>query len=258
MTFWQVVVLGIVEGLTEFLPVSSTGHLILAGKVLGIPGSPLLTSFEITSQLGAILAVVILYGKTMLVRWQVSKRILVAFVPTTLLGVVFYKLVKTVLLDSPAVVLWALLVGGTVLIGFELWYKKHAQHKIDKLEKLGYNQALGLGVAQTLAMIPGVSRSAATILGGLWMGIDRATVVEFSFLLAVPTMIAATGFDLLHTAGGFSGRELWLLGLGMVVSFVVALASIRWFLAYVTYHSFIPFGVYRIGLALVGLVILYS
>ncbi len=249
MTILESIILGVVEGLTEFLPVSSTGHLILASDLLGIPSSEFLKSFEIAIQLGAILAVVALYWKSFL-DVEVLKRVAVAFIPTGIIGLALYSFAKAYLLDNTQVVLWALLLGGVALIVFELLHKEKEDARQD-VKSISYFQSFGIGVCQALAIIPGVSRSAATILGGLFLGVGRVAIVEFSFLLAVPVMFAATGLDLYKSAGAFRPDDFGVLAIGFVVSFVVAILSIRFLLKYVRDHTFIPFGMYRIVLAVI-------
>jgi undecaprenyl-diphosphatase len=255
MTILQTIILGIVEGVTEFLPISSTGHLLLTSKLLGISDTNFTKSFEIVIQFGAILAVVVLYGKRIWSHKDIWKKVLVAFLPTAVIGFLLYKILKNYLLSSPLLVIWTLLLGGVLLIVFELWHKKRS---ISQVDAISYQQSLWVGLAQSLAIIPGVSRSGATIVAGLIMGISRQAIVEFSFLLAIPTMAAATGYDLLKSAGGFSGSDFWILALGFVVSFVAALASIRWFINYVKNHSFIWFGVYRIFIALLFYLLIFQ
>lgn len=250
MTILQAIILGIVEGVTEFLPVSSTGHLILTSKLLGIADSDFLKSFEIAIQFGAILAVVVLYWKKIWSSKDNWKKIVVAFLPTAILGFLLYKVLKNYLLSSQMVVIWALALGGIVLIAFELWHKKYGKAGVAEINQITYKKSFLTGVWQSLAIIPGVSRSGATIIGGLAMGISREAIVEFSFLLAIPTMAAATGYDLFKSGASFSGNQIYLLILGFVVSFVVAMAAIKWFIGYIKNHSFIWFGVYRIIIAL--------
>lgn len=248
-------ILGIVEGITEFLPISSTGHLILGSALLGIANSDFTKSFEIVIQLGAILAVVVLYFKSFF-DIEVLKRLIVAFVPTGVIGLALYKMVKTYLLGNEAIVLWALAIGGLALIAFEYWHHESPEANAD-VRAISYKQALLIGLFQSLAIIPGVSRSAASILGGLWLGIRRVTIVEFSFLLAVPTMAAASGLDIVKNISLFTaGTNVTALAIGFVVSFVVALFTIRWLLGFVRGHSFIPFGIYRIVAALLFFVII--
>jgi undecaprenyl-diphosphatase len=248
MDLWTAFILGIVEGLTEFLPVSSTGHLILAGKLLGETETDFSKSFKVAIQLGAILSVVVLYWRSLFVDWAIIKRIIVAFVPTGILGFLLYHRVRA-LLDNDRVVLASLAIGGVVLIVFELVHREKKGQENEKLTEITYFQCVLIGLCQSIAMIPGVSRSAATILGGLALGLPRKTIVEFSFLLAVPTIAAATGKELYENSAHFSGPEFEALAVGLVVSFVIALISIRLLLRFIKTHTFIPFGVYRIVLA---------
>jgi undecaprenyl-diphosphatase len=249
MTVFQALVLGIVEGLTEFLPISSTGHLILAAKLLGLTQTDFQKSFDIVIQLGAIGAVVVLYWRQFL-RPEVLARVAVAFVPTGAIGLALYPLVKTYLLGNESVVLLALFLGGLILIVFEVFYRKPAGAPAD-IKSITYLQAIGIGLFQTVAIVPGVSRSGATIVGGLAMGLNRETIVEFSFLLAVPTMLAATGLDLdlAKNASSFSAGQSGALAVGFVASFIVAMLSIKFLLSYVRTRTFIAFGVYRIAAA---------
>lgn len=246
MTIIQSVILGIVEGITEFLPISSTGHLILVGKLLGVADTNFTKSFNIAIQLGAILAVVVLYWHRLLHNREVWKKVAVAFLPTAAIGFLLYKVLKDILLSSPLLVVWSLALGGAALIIFELWHVRRTHQE----QPLDYKRSFFVGLAQSLAIIPGVSRSGATIVGGLLAGINRATIVEFSFLLAVPTMAAATGYDLYKSAGSFSFDQFYILAIGFIVSFMVAMAAIKWLLHYVKHHTFIAFGVYRIIAAL--------
>jgi undecaprenyl-diphosphatase len=214
---------------------------------MGIAQTSFQKSFEIAIQLGAMMSVVVLYFKSFL-NLEVIKKILVAFIPTALIGFVFYPIVKSLLLESKEVVLVALFFGGIALIVFELLHKEH-EDATSAVERMSYKQSLLVGLAQSVAIIPGVSRSAATILGGLLLGIKRVTIVEFSFLLAVPTILAATAFDLYQSAAQFSVSEFGTLILGFASAFVVALFSIKFLLAYIRTHTFISFGIYRIVIA---------
>lgn len=243
------IILGIVEGITEFLPISSTGHLVLAGKLLGIPDGSLAKTFDIVIQLGAILAVVVLYFRE-LFKWEMIKKLVVAFLPTAVIGLMFYKIVKTYLLSNVWVVLGALLIGGVALIIFERWYAEKVS-VVSPKESMSYRDAFLVGCAQAIAVVPGVSRSAATIVGGLSLGLSRKTIVQFSFLLAVPTMAAATGLDLLKNYELFSLTDMKTIAIGFLVSFVVALVVIKWFIRYVQKHNFEIFGWYRIALSII-------
>jgi len=282
MSFLHSIILGIVEGVTEFLPISSTGHLMLTSTLLKIQQTDFQKSFDIVIQLGAILSVVVLYWRR-LWEWGTIKKLFVAFVPTAILGLAFYKVVKSYLLGSDAVVLWALLLGGVFLVGFEWWCAKRktpspltaglplgereitspsarpacpvGREGVDALasggvgETISYTQSFIIGLFQSLAMIPGVSRSAATIVGGLLLGLKRKTIVEFSFLLAVPTMLAASALDLYKSAGNFASADWAPLAVGFVVSFLVAMVAIKWLLRFIQKNSFIGFGIYRIVVA---------
>lgn len=248
MDILQALLLSAVEGITEFLPVSSTGHLVLASDMLKIPQTEFVKSFEIFIQLGAILAVVILYFQKYSKNFKAWKNIIAAFIPTAVIGFVLYKFVKQFLLGNSLVVIAALFIGGILLILLEKIYKEKSHHT-GKIEDLTIKQSVLIGVAQSVSIIPGVSRSAATILGGMFLGAKRETAVEFSFLLAVPTMLAATALDLLKSDFKFTGQEVTILTTGFIGAFITALIVIKWFVKYVQKNSFFWFGVYRIVLA---------
>lgn len=248
-------ILGVVEGITEFLPISSTAHLILVSEAMRIEQSDFQKSFEIIIQLGAILAVLVLYFKKFF-NWEILKRLVVAFIPTGVIGGVLYVVVKKYLIGNTSVVLWALFLGGVFLIVFEKLHKEKEDAQ-EELEKIPYLTCVWLGVFQAIAMIPGVSRSAATIVGGLLLGLKRKTIVEFSFLLAVPTMAAATGLDLLKSASAFSVNDFGLLAVGFVAAFVTAILAIKFFLSYIRKHTFNIFGWYRIGLVAFVLLVVW-
>jgi undecaprenyl-diphosphatase len=245
MSYLDILILGVVEGVSEFLPISSTGHLILASHLLHLKQTDFQKSFEIAIQLGAVLSVVVLYWRALLVNVEILKRVITAFIPTAILGLVFYKIIKRVLLGNNTVVLYSLLIGGIFLVLFELWHKEK-ESASGELSDISYSQAFMIGLCQAVAMIPGVSRSAATIIGGLILGIKRKTIVEFSFLLSVPTMAAATGLDLIKSGGNFSWEELNFLLMGFITSFIVALLSIKGLIHFIKNHTFISFGIYRI------------
>ncbi len=252
MTILQAIILSIVEGITEFLPISSTGHMVLASVLMGIPQTEFLKSFEIAIQVGAILAVVGLYAKTKLFKKAVFTRLVVAFIPTAVIGLIFYKLVKGYLLGNLAVTLWALLIGGVALIIVEqyLGNRKAAEKEI---EQMSLKQAAIIGVCQSLAIVPGVSRAAATIIGARLLGLSRVAAVEFSFLLAVPTMLAATGLDVIKSGWHFTSHEWLLLGIGFVAAYVSAFFAVKYFVKFVQTHDFTGFGLYRIFIAVVFL-----
>jgi undecaprenyl-diphosphatase len=245
----QALIFGIVEGITEFLPISSTGHLMLTAQLLGLSQTEFLKTFEIVIQFGAILSVVVLYWKTLLVNFEALKRVILAFLPTAALGLLFYKIIKQYLMKSNQVVLWSMFIGGICLIVFEMLHKEK-DDSVDDISNIPYRTALMIGLFQSIAMIPGVSRSAATIVGGLILGLRRKTIVEFSFLLAIPTMLAATALDLMKNASQFSMAQINFLSVGFILSFVFALLSVKFLLNYIKHHTFISFGIYRIVLAL--------
>jgi undecaprenyl-diphosphatase len=244
----QVLVLSVVEGLTEFLPVSSTGHLVLASKVLNIPQTEFVKSFEIAIQSGAILSVLFLYLKSVLENKKILLKVLWAFIPTSIVGLIFYKLIKEMLIGNTMVTLVALIVGGVFLIIFEkLLLKKEGTKKI---ENLTVKQSALIGLAQAVAVIPGVSRSAATIIGGMSLGLSRVESAKMSFLLAAPTLLAATTLDLSQNYQLFTLDQLGTLAVGVIASFITATLAIKWFIGYVQTHSLFWFGVYRIILGL--------
>lgn len=259
MTFFQSIILGIVEGITEFLPISSTGHLIVTANLLGIPDSEFLKSFQIFIQLGAILAVVYLYRSKLFVFTEqnvnIWKKVTAAFIPTAIIGFILYSFIKEYLLDNIVVVVISLILGGIILIAFELWQQKKGEDaKYQSIEDTPYKVAVYIGLAQVLAMIPGVSRSGTTIVAGRMLSLSKKAIIDFSFLLAIPVMFGATSLDMLKAGWGFSTEQFILLFVGFVVSFFVALIVIKWLLSYITKHSFIVFGMYRI---LAGLVFFY-
>lgn len=246
-TLWHALILGIVEGVTEFLPVSSTAHLILASHVLHLEETEFLKSFQIIIQLGAILSVVVLYWSKF---WNVEilKKLVVAVIPTGVIGLTVYKVLKAYLLGNIPVVLGALIVGGVVLILYR-GFKDGPDAEAD-FSEITYRKAFFIGLYQAIAIIPGVSRSAATILGGATLGISKRTIVEFSFMLAVPTMVAASGLELVKNRSALAGN-FSLLAAGFIVSFITAIIAIKSFLSFLKKRDFRSFGIYRIVLAIV-------
>jgi undecaprenyl-diphosphatase len=256
----KVVIIAIVEGLTEFLPVSSTGHMILAGELIGFksPGS---SSLEIIIQLGAILAVCVVYWRRL---WGVlrgvlsrdaqsllfARNVLLAFVPSMIIGALAYKHIKA-LLSHPSIVAWAFILGGIAILAIERMSHRNA---ITTVEAMPVRTALGVGLAQCLAMIPGMSRSGATIMGSLVMGVERKTAAEFSFFLAIPTMAAATAKDLWENGAAMSQSDMLGIGIGFVVAFLVALVVVRGFVGFVGRFGFAPFAWYRISVGIAALV----
>lgn len=248
MDFLQAGILSLVEGFSEFLPISSTGHLILASKLLNIPQTEFVKSFEIIIQLGAILAVVFLYWKKVFTKFNLWPNLLIAFLPTALVGLTLYKLIKDTFLGNSNVTLLALFLGGIFLILFEIFYKEKGG-QISEIEKISRKQAFLIGVFQSISIVPGISRAAATILGGMFLGLKRVPATEFSFLLAMPTMFAATGLDLVKSEFKFSANEMTILAIGFIGSFITAILAVKFLLKFLQTHTFIPFGIYRIILA---------
>lgn len=252
MNGFDALLLGIIEGITEFLPISSTGHMMIASRILGIGGDVFVQTFEIAIQLGAMLAVLALYPKRLLADMPTILRISAAFLPTAILGALAYPIVKAYLLSDVRIVAYALMIGGVVLIAFErMGFAKKGGVPI---ASLSLPRAALIGVCQTLAFVPGVSRAAATMIGGMSLGLSRKEAIEFSFFLAVPTMAAATGLDLLKTEATFASGEIILLALGSITAFVVALFSIKFLIHFVEKWTLEPFGYYRI---LLGALILF-
>ncbi len=252
--YLTVILLGIVEGLTEFLPVSSTGHLILASELLGYDAATW-AMFNVVIQVGAILAVVVLYWRTFwavamgLMRkeptsWRFLRNLLVAFLPSVVIGLAMHDYVE-LLLGSPQVVAWALIIGGVAILLIERMVKDDRFHGIADIPMA---RVVGIGLIQCLAMIPGVSRSGATIMGALSLGVERRTAAEFSFFLAIPTMVGASTLELLKKGSDITSATVgWSsIALGFVVSFIVALVVIRWFVGLVSRRGFVPFAWYRI------------
>ena len=255
-----IILLGIVEGLTEFIPVSSTGHLVLAAELLGFE-SEAAGTFEIVIQLGAILAVIVLYWRRFfdvgmgLTRGDsgallFTRNVFLGFLPSMVIGFVVYDYVKA-MLESPILVAVALIVGGFAILAIERLVKRP---RFDSVEEMSWKAALGVGLIQCLSMIPGVSRSGATIIGALSLGVERRTAAEYSFFLAVPTMLAASSYDLLRS-GADLGEGAWgTIAVGFAVSFIVALVVIKWFIAIVSRIGFAPFAWYRIVVGSLALV----
>jgi undecaprenyl-diphosphatase len=248
MSFFVAALLGIVEGVTEFLPISSTGHLILTERLLGVTFTESVASFDIAIQLGAIAAVAILTGRKLLGNRRVLWLTFVAFLPTAIIGVLVHGLAKTYLLGNVTVVLWSLFLGGIFLIFFELLHSNRPA-RYQESTQITLLMAILIGCFQSIAIIPGISRSAATIIGGMLLGMERRAIVEFSFFLAIPTMAAATGFDLLKSAPNLSLHDAEVIAVGFLFSLLTALIAIKWLLRFIKTHTFIPFGFERIGIA---------
>lgn len=259
MTTVQNIIISIVEGLTEFLPVSSTGHMIITEKLLNITEDDFSKVFTVAIQLGAILAVVVLYWKKFFnfKNWQFYAKIAAGVVPALVLGFLFSKSIDA-LLESSTTVAISLLAGGVILLFIDKAFKNPT---VDKEEDISFFKAIMIGTWQCIAMIPGVSRSAASIIGGMQQKLTRNAAAEFSFFLAVPTMLAATGYKLLKyykDYGGFSSAEIKQLAIGNVVAFIVALLAIKFFIGFLKKHGFKVWGYYRIIVGITLLILIYT
>lgn len=266
MTIFESVVLGIVEGITEYLPISSTGHMILAGYFMGIQEDAFTKLFEVCIQLGAILSVVVLYWKKFIdfSKWQFYVKLIIAVIPALLLGFLFNDAIEE-LLESPLTVACTLILGGVVLLFIDNVFKNAI---IENEAAIKPKNALIIGLWQCISMIPGVSRSAASIIGGMQQKLTRHAAAEFSFFLAVPTMAAATGYSLVLKNWDVTGTEMkgyemlsqgnnmMTFGIGALVSFVVAMIAIKTFISFLQKHGFRAFGIYRIIAGAIMLVIL--
>lgn len=260
MTWIDTIILSIVEGITEFLPISSTGHMIIASAILGIGEDEFTKLFEICVQLGAILSVVALYWKKFFDRSRLDFyiKLIIAVFPALVFGFLFSKKIDQ-FLESPLTVALALFIGGVVLLFVDNLFSRG---KIDHEQNLGYNKAFKIGLWQVIAMIPGTSRSAATIVGGMQQKLTRRFAAEFSFFLAVPTMFAATAYKMLkawkeHPEILKDKHNLLVLGVGNIIAFVVAIIAIRTFISFLQKHSLVAFGVYRIIAATVIFIMMY-
>ncbi len=254
MNIFHTIIIGAVEGITEFLPVSSTAHMDIARHLLSIVATDFVKSFEIIIQLGAILAVLVLYWKRVFINPKYLIKIMIAFVPTGVIGFILYKLIKSFLLGNIWVEGVALLIGGVIILLFEKREEKRKETPTKKeIEDLSIKDLMLVGVAQALAVIPGVSRSGAIIISGRAMDISKTAITEFSFLLAVPTMLAATVYDVYKSGFAFGVNEWGTIALGFLVSFLVALFSVKWLINYIKNHTFSIFGWYRV---IVGSIIL--
>lgn len=255
----QTIIIGIVEGLTEFLPISSTGHMIITEKLLNVPDNEYTKMFTVAVQLGAILAVVVLYWKKFfdLKNWQFYLKLAVGVLPALLLGFFFSEKIDT-LLESTTTVAVALLGGGIILLFIDNMFN-HPRIKTET--EVSFTNSFVIGIWQCLAMIPGVSRSAASIIGGMQQKLTRSVAAEFSFFLAVPTMLAATCYKLYKhhkDTGGFTSLELQNLVIGNVVAFIVAVLAIKFFINFLKKHGFRVWGIYRIIVGIILLILIYT
>lgn len=254
MNVFESVIIAIVEGLTEYLPISSTGHMIIASSLMGIEKDAFTKIFEVVIQLGAIMAVVVLYWRKFFdfTKWQFYVKLMVAVIPALILGKLLSDTIDQ-LLESPLTVAITMLLGGIILLFIDRIF---VHNRLNDDSRINYKQAFFTGLWQCLALVPGVSRSAASIIGGMQQGMSRKLAAEFSFFLAVPTMFAATVYKLFSYEQGFTGDEIRLLVIGNVIAFIVAIIAIRFFIGFLQKHGFRFFGWYRIvaGIVLLGLI----
>ena len=254
MTIIDSITLGVVEGLTEFLPISSTGHLIAVSKFLGLEQTNAHKAFEVAIQLGSILAVLFLFVKRLLVDKMLWLKIIIAFLPTAIFGFLFYKTIKALFgVESVAIML---IIGGFIFLIVEYFRRNHDDSKDKTIDDLTIKQALIIGLFQSLSMVPGTSRNGATMIGGLFTGLSRKSAAEFSFLLAIPTMFVATFYDLFKNRNDMIIDDYSLLAIGFVTAFVVAFFTVKAVMNFLTTHTFIVFGIYRIIFGILLLVIL--
>jgi len=257
MNLIHAIILAVIEGLTEFLPVSSTGHMIIGSTAMGIASHPFVKVFTVAIQFGAILSVVVLYWRRFFQNFNFYVRLLVAFLPAAVFGLLLKKHIDA-LLENIVVVALALVAGGVVFLFLDGYFANRSQRNTS-VDDITLPRALKIGFFQVISMIPGVSRSAATIIGGLTQGLSPATAAEFSFFLAVPTMFAATCkslWDYVKDEGGaFSQHDMMMLAVGNVVGFVVAMIAIKAFIRFLTRHGFKVFGYYRIAVGLIILIL---
>ncbi len=252
MDIIQSVILGIVEGFTEFLPISSTGHMIVVSSWLGLNQSVSVKAFEVIIQLAAILAVVFNYKEKFHKRYiPLWLKIFISFLPLAIVGFIFRHQIKE--LFSVEVVAVMFIIGGIIFIVLEKFYDPR-KHTTDRVEDVSFKQALAIGIAQVFALIPGTSRAGSTIVGALLSGLDRKSSAEFSFLLALPVMLAASGYDMLKHYQDFAGSNIWVLAVGFVTAFFTALVTMKLFLKFLERFTFTAFGVYRV---IFGLLLLY-
>lgn len=252
MTLFDAIILGALEGVTEFLPISSTGHLILASELLGLEQTNAHKAFEVSIQLGSILAVLFLYAQRLLQDKTLWFKIAIAFLPAGALGFLFYKNIKA--LFGVETVSIMLILGGIVFLIFEYLRRDKPLDEGKDVSNLSYKEAFLIGIFQSLSMIPGTSRSGATLIGGLLIGLNRKSAAEFSFLLAIPTMIIATAYDLIKHRHEMIVDDYSMLAIAFVTAFVFALVTVKAFVGFVSRHTFVPFAIYRI---IVGIIFFY-
>jgi len=254
MDIFQAIIIGIIEGFTEFLPISSTGHMIVAAKFLGVAETDLTKAYEVIIQFAAIMAVMLIYReKITFKKIDLWMKLLLAFFPLAIVGFIFKDQIKT--LFNVQTVAWMFIIGGIIFLIVEYFYKEKETH-IQDIEKTTYMQALWIGVAQIFSLVPGTSRAGATIIGGLLAGLDRKASAEFSFLLAIPVMAAVSGYDLFKHYQDFADANWSAFLAGFAVAFAVAYVTIKLFLAFLQRFTFVAFGIYRIVFGIILLMVL--
>jgi len=254
LDIFQAIIIGIIEGFTEFLPISSTGHMIVASKFLGVDQDAVTKAYEVIIQFAAILAVMLIYKeKISFKKINLWMKLFIAFLPLAIVGFIFKDQIKA--LFNVETVAWMFIIGGIIFLIVEYFYKEKESH-ISEVEDVTWMQATWIGISQVFALIPGTSRSGATIIGGLLVGLDRKTSSDFSFLLAIPVMGAVTAYDLLKHYKEFADANLLAFGVGFIVAFVVAYITVKLFLVFIQKFSFVPFGIYRIIFGVVLLMVI--
>ena len=254
MDIFQAIIIGIIEGFTEFLPISSTGHMIVASKFLGIEQDTVTKAYEVIIQFAAILAVMLIYKeKISLKKINLWMKLFIAFLPLAIVGFIFKDQIKT--LFNVETVAWMFIIGGVIFLIVEYFYKEK-QHTVTDVEEVSYTQALWVGFAQIFSLVPGTSRAGATIIGGLLSGLDRKTSSDFSFLLAIPVMGAVTAYDLLKHYKEFADANWIAFAIGFIVAFIVAYITVKLFLVFIQKFSFVPFGIYRIIFGIILLMVI--
>ena len=256
MDIFQAIIIGIIEGFTEFLPISSTGHMIVASEFMGLPQDEAMKAYEVIIQFAAIFAVLLIYReKVSFKKIDLWTKLMAAFMPLAIIGFIFKDQIKA--LFSVEVVAWMFIIGGIVFLIVEHFFKEQPYYfTVTEVEQTSYKQAMWVGFAQLFSFIPGTSRAGATIIGGMLAGLDRKTASDFSFLLAIPVMGAVSGYDLLKHYHEFDGANLSAFIVGFVVAFVVAYITVKLFLVFIQKFSFVPFGIYRIIFGIVLLMVM--
>jgi len=253
MNWIDALIIAIVEGLTEFLPVSSTGHMIITQKILGVESTEFVKAFIINIQFGAILSVIVIYWKKFFQSMNFYYKLFVAFLPAAFFGLLFGDIIDS-LLENVLVVAIMLVLGGIILVFVDSWFKN-----VEKADQtVTYKKSLIIGLFQVMAMVPGVSRSAATIIGGMTQKLTRKNAAEFSFFLAVPTMFAASGYKLLENYKAITPDNIWILLFGNLIAFIVGFLAIKSFISFITKNGFRIFGYYRIVVGLIIIILLAS